>query len=251
MNRNAAFSNLLIGLFIGLLCWGLFSLHDRNSELRYIAADAGRRLNLISDSTSFDAIGMMALYDAHRQYDKGIRDGENWIRKHPNDIMNDLVMTQIAILYLDKGEHDKVNVEDDLDHALAYRDRALPLALRAGGWAAMSDLQKLGPLTEAVGDMLPKGRCVQYGNAKKLQQSLLDIASHEETDPTRGVVSPEQADAKINWLINESTGSLQRIQRKLIGSGCQDTATAGSKSADGQVTVDTRNSGGSPLSAQR
>jgi hypothetical protein len=114
---------------------------------------------------------------------------------------------------------DRVRAEEYLEQAVFYRDKALQTKFVSD---SPYPLQSLAAISESVGDLSTRQRCVQYGNSIKLLDRM-NLLANAERDRLARQFKPDLAQRKkIEGLLEWIDTGVKRVGAKVTASGCQE-----------------------------
>ena len=193
-------------LLLGSATWAAWSLRDDDSGLSVLVRYTAWRMGWAADSSTVEVLTRIARYSKRGRYDDLIRAGTAWTEAHPpNDYFGSVIYQDIAWAYLAKAKADAAHSEEDVNQAMLYRDKAVPLSLQA-----ILGLEYLADLSEEAGDLSARQRCVQYGNAIKLLDRIPALG-REQSQEEPGRVSA----GDLKSLQNQVDARMSRIRAKL------------------------------------
>lgn len=197
------------------MVWLVVSLRNDDSTLTVIARYVKQTMCWSAEPSAYCVLKAMAKYQKQGRYDAAISTGAQWADKHPEGVTSELIYEDISELYLKKSTLDTVRSEQYLQ-AISYRDKALRSA-----WDSPYALQPLVTISESVGDLSPKQRCVRYGNSMKLLDRMHVLADEDKDRLTRQF-QPDLAErAKVNRLLERIEAAAKRVRTKSSASGCE------------------------------
>jgi hypothetical protein len=154
----------------------------------------------------------MTKYGKQRRYDQAIRVGQDWAKKHPDDVKpNRLLYQQIAIIYLMKASKDSAHKDEWIQQAIANLDEALSAYTPK---TFDVDLHEVGLSFEIAGRMSTSNACLYYGRAAKaLEEEAPLIVGDSIT--AYGKTLP------LAPLRRDNEKALARVKTESASAGCE------------------------------
>jgi hypothetical protein len=159
-----------------------------------------------------EVVTEMTKYGKERRYDQAIRVGQDWAKKHPDDIKtNGLLYEQIAIVYLMKASKDSAHKDEWIQQAIANLDEALSVYTPK---PVDFELHEVGLSFEMAGRMSTSGGCLYYGRAAK--------AFEEEAPLIVGdSITAYGKTLPLAPLRRENEKALARVKAESASAGCK------------------------------
>lgn len=169
------------------------------------------------EPNSTEVLLRMQLLARLKRYDWAVKIGDKWTQNNPDTFgWVNMAMVRICLF---QAETDSKNVEEHARRALIYRDRALPFVSDS-----MSGLRDLSSLTTITGDLSPRHRCIQYGNAIKLLRGVEDLLKEENAQIQREIAPRREGDglsaAQVAEAIQQNDSALNKVRDRQKHSGC-------------------------------
>jgi len=213
-NRPSWF--VALALVLGLATWIVVSLRHDDSVLSIVVRSEIKKMGLAADSTTGEVLLRMAKYEKRGKYDDAIKAGTAWTDKHPGMDFDDLIFTDIALLYLRRAQTDASRADEYVRMAVSYRDKALLTDADS-----IPGLETLARLSEAIADSSQSQRCPQYRNAVELLNRQVILLNDEQAQLARQIVPQRDEAEHLGFRRQNNDAITRRVQGKLQASSCQ------------------------------
>jgi tetratricopeptide (TPR) repeat protein len=152
-----------------------------------------------------DVITRMAEYTREGHYEESIQAGMNALENKPSD---EVVLRQIAIVYLIRGDKDREHTEQSVKQAIIFAEKSL--AINPANYVGRYEAARI---FEHSGDLSKADKCSLYSRALKTLAEWFSTLQGEN-------IAVEEKSFPTAPLRKEADATKSRIEGKLAQSHC-------------------------------
>lgn len=218
---------LFAATLVLLSFWGWIeqrqALVGDSSYLSVLISRVADKIGFPPGPDAFTVLHKMRNYQKRGRYDAAIEVGKAYTEAYPRDGFNDRVFVGVAWMYLDKAGHDSARADGYVNAALLYRDKVLLATDTTSPSSSIWTLPDLALISKAAGDISPKQRCVQYGNAIKLLERRADLLRDKQEEIARRFV-PVKDDLSVEdckCMSDETQTAIEEVRELQTRYACR------------------------------